>query len=443
MCIKLVDCAEARPHAPTKTGGDFESKSQSSSRHDSASDSDVDAEETISVERTSDPADDFDLDTSDPGAFEPLLATSSTSEVIGQSQATGGIVTPASGSEVAFSIDNRPMDIGLFSVHGRDKPVTREEKYNYLTGVWKPSRDFKFPKKKEFGKNRSFNYHWLETFSWLSYSPALDGAFCLPCVLFACDIVKSGQQLERLLHKPLDTWTSAMRKLKEHENNSKIHKAATVMASEFKKNMERKTTSIHHQLDQAMARTIEQNREKLRSILKVIIFCGKQNIPLRGHRDDGQFLTVDDNNPGNFQKLIEFRIDAGDTVLETHLSTAPRNATYRSKTIQNELISSCGDFIANKIIQNVKEARFFSIMADEATDSSNAEQLILVIRYFQEKSFQIQEDFIGFLACTNITGEFIAKAIIEKVTNLGLDMSLCRYVVATINACKGHMCNVL
>ena len=154
-------------------------------------------------------------------------------------------------------------------------------------------------------------------------------------------------------------------------------------------------------------------------------FCGKQNIPLRGHRDDSQCLMIDDNNPGNFQKLLEFRIDAGDKVLETHLSTAPRNATYRSKTIQNELISCCGDYIVNKIFQNIKQVGFFSIMADEATDSSNVEQ---VIRYCQENSFEIQEDFIGFLACTNgVSGECIAKAIIEKVTSLGLDMSLCRY----------------
>ena len=324
------------------------------------------------------------------------------------------------------------MDIGLFSSRfscGRDEPLTREEKYKYLTGVLKPSRHFKFPTKIEFGKKRSFNYHWLETFPWLSYSPTLDGAFCLPCVLFASDAVKSGQKLERLLHKPLDTWTSAMRKFKEHESNSKIHKAATVMASEFKKNMEGKTTSIHHQLDQGMARTIQQNREKMSSILKTIIFCGKQNISLRGHRDDSQCLTIDDNNPGNFQKLLEFRIDSGDKILETHLSTAPRNATYRSKTIQNELISCCGDYITSKIVVNIKEAGFFSIMADEATDSSNVEQLVLVIRYCQE-SVEIQEDFIGFLACTSgITGESIAKAIIDRVNSLGLDMSLCRYGV--------------
>ena len=150
----------------------------------------------------------------------------------------------------------------------------------------------------------------------------------MPCVLFAYDIPigKNGQQLDRLLNKPLDTWTSAARKLKEHENNSKIHKAATVTASDFKKNMEKQTTSVHHQLDQSMRRTVEQNRLKLTSILKTVIFCDKQNIALCGHRDDSQHLTGD-KNPGNFQKLLEFRIDAGDAVLENHFSTAPKNAT--------------------------------------------------------------------------------------------------------------------
>ena len=194
----------------------------------------------------------IDSDTSDTtGSSEQrLVASEVTDQATDQGLSTSSaVVTSASGNEAMSSSGNRPMDIGLFSYAGRDEPVTREEKYDYLTGVWRPSKHFKFPKKKEFGKNRSFNYYWLESFSWLSYSPALDGAFCLPCVLFACDAMKSGQQLERLVYKPLDAWTSAMRKFKQHESYSKIHKAATVMANEFKKNMEGKTTSIHHQLD--------------------------------------------------------------------------------------------------------------------------------------------------------------------------------------------------
>ena len=45
---------------------------------------------------------------------------------------------------------------------------------------------------------------------------------------------------------------------------------------------------------------------------------------------------------GNFQALFEFRIDSGDQTLQRHLKTAPRNAIYISKTIQNEMITTVG-----------------------------------------------------------------------------------------------------
>ena len=43
---------------------------------------------------------------------------------------------------------------------------------------------------------------------------------------------------------------------------------------------------------------IQQNRQKLLSILKYVVYCGKQNILLRGHRDDDKILEAgSDHNP--------------------------------------------------------------------------------------------------------------------------------------------------
>ena len=82
----------------------------------------------------------------------------------------------------------------------------------------------------------------------------------------------------------------------------------------------------------------------MKSIVKTVIFCGQNNIPLRGKRDD----NPDDRNlQGNFQALLEFRIDSGDLKLKEHLENAPRNATYRSKTIQNEIIETVGNYISS------------------------------------------------------------------------------------------------
>ena len=75
------------------------------------------------------------------------------------------------------------------------------------------------------------------------------------------------------------------------------------------------------------------------SLLKTIIFCGRNNIPLRGRRDDD---PTNESLQGNFQALLNFRIDSGDEVLQNHLENSSRNATYISKTIQNELITTIG-----------------------------------------------------------------------------------------------------
>ena len=66
-----------------------------------------------------------------------------------------------------------------------------------------------------------------------------------------------------------------------------------------------------------MQAQIVENREKMKSIVKTVIFCGQNNIPLRGKRDDS-------NLHGNFQALLEFRIDSDDVKLKEHLKNAPK-----------------------------------------------------------------------------------------------------------------------
>ena len=59
----------------------------------------------------------------------------------------------------------------------------------------------------------------------------------------------------------------------------------------------------------------------------------------RDVRDDN---TEDTSIQGNFQVLLDVRIGSGDTKLKEHLENAPRNATYRSKKIWNEIIETLG-----------------------------------------------------------------------------------------------------
>ena len=89
-------------------------------------------------------------------------------------------------------------------------------------------------------------------------------------------------------------------------------------------------------------------------------------------------------NHGNFFVLFQYAVKSSDYVLAEYLQSANRNALYTNKTIQNQFIEVCGNIIRNTILEHVRTANQFSIMADEATNSANDEQLAISLRYIEE-----------------------------------------------------------
>ena len=124
--------------------------------------------------------------------------------------------------------------------------------------------------------------------------------------------------------------------------------------------------------------------------------------------------------------MLNFRVASGDKVLEEHLKTSSRNAKYTSAPIQNEVIDACGKVITQKLAMRIKESGFFPVIADEATDISNKQQLVLVIRYL-DLSNDIREDFMKSIHCEDgVTGENIKNYILEAIREVGIDMSISR-----------------
>lgn len=312
-----------------------------------------------------------------------------------------------------------PNDFSLYV----GKTLTDSEKLSALEDHFKPHKLYQFPQRNEYGKNRSFNPAWLDEYPWLVYSPAEDGVYCKVCSIFGgVSSDKNSSKIERLVKVPITFWTSASSKLKDHQMKSGVHKSATLKAEEFYKVIKLKQKSIGEQLNSALASQIQHNREKLYSIVKTILFCGRQNIAIRGHRE-----YESSTNPGNFRELLSFRIESGDHLLQDHLCSAPKNATYTSNTIQNDLIHTVGKWIQNKILSEIQQgSNIFTVIADESRDCSNKEQMPLIVRYVDKHS-SIVEAFLAFVECEyGTSGEQLATLIESACQNIGLDMSLCR-----------------
>ena len=129
---------------------------------------------------------------------------------------------------------------------------------------------------------------------------------------------------------------------------------------------------------------IKSNRQVVKFLAQTVYFLAKENLSLCGHRDDEQYYNQEGVNPGNFQELLKFWCESGDICLKLHFEEGNKNATYHSKTIQNQLIQIMCDQILEGIITKVQTAKFFAVSADEATDRGLQTQLTMTLRYVDE-----------------------------------------------------------
>ena len=77
-----------------------------------------------------------------------------------------------------------------------------------------------------------------------------------------------------------------------------------------------------------------------------------------------------------------------------------------SPTSQNELIDIIGKrIIQKKFIEEIKDAQYYSVLADEVTSSNN--EILSICIHYVNKENQIRELFLDFLSLDRITDECI------------------------------------
>ena len=89
--------------------------------------------------------------------------------------------------------------------------MSEEDVYDLIKIVWVSPDDYEFP----YTKSRKPSQDCLRLFPYLSYSEYLDGAFCLPCVLFGRHSYQT-LTLKNVYTAPLMAWKSARSRLESH-----------------------------------------------------------------------------------------------------------------------------------------------------------------------------------------------------------------------------------
>ena len=245
----------------------------------------------------------------------------------------------------------------------------------------------------------------------------------------------------KLVREPLTDFSNLTGQkgyLDRHEQTA-YHKTNAERCAEFQLRYGNPERDVSSQVDTALRRQVDRNRSILTTVVDVLKLAAIQNLPLRGHRDDGRIDpsgVFPRENDGNFRMLIRFRIQSGDEALQRHLQEAPNNAMYTSKAVQNELLEEMADLIKDNVSTAVRNAGPWVVMADDTTDRANREQMALVVRYVAEKenAMVVKEDPVALVDVVDtlrhslgegelrMSGENLSKVVLKTVSELHLDM---------------------
>ena len=161
----------------------------------------------------------------------------------------------------------------------------------------------------------------------------------------------------------------------------------------------------------------------MRRLLDVTLFLSKQNLAFRAHREKGGKGTESENE-GNFIELVKF-LSKYDPIMKSHLDLSNKNEKYLSPVIQNDLILAFANCTSNQIVNDVSNAKYFSLILDGTIDISRTEQCSISVRYVNTEGTP-EERFISFEKLEGAGAEDYFNVLTNKLKELDLQGSVLR-----------------
>jgi len=246
------------------------------------------------------------------------------------------------------------------------------------------------------------------------YSPSQGVVYCFMCKLFGSDHKKKTQS--PFVSTGFSNWKKS-NKIVLHENSLEHQSATTkwLVRSNTK-------TSVNKEMCRQISAERDYWIQVFKRITTVVKFLAIRGLPLRG---DHEVFGV--NNNGNYLGLLELIADF-DPFLKTHIelygNKGKGNPSYLSKTICNEIVNLMKNDLVNFMVEEVKQAKYFSIIMDSTPDLAKIDQMAIVLRYCI--SSKVYERLFDLTPVTSHKGESIFDILCEFLKNAGLDIINCR-----------------
>lgn len=274
--------------------------------------------------------------------------------------------------------------------------------------------------KDESGRRFS-NYHYTRKLAngetlerpWLMYSTSMDMVYCFCCKVYNRSKSVLGS------HGSCD-WKN-MSNILQHHEKSPDHLSSYHDWKELKMRIANNKT-IDDLNQRLINREAKHWKDVLERIISLVRVHGVQNLPLRGQSDR---LYTPHN--GNFLKFVEV-IAEFDPIMKEHIRRIKSDEIhdhYLGKNIQNEIIQFLSKKVKQKVINDLTNAKYYSIILDCTPDVSHKEQMTMIVRFVtaneattdKPSEVSINEHFIGFLELEKSTGASMVEILLKQLSD--------------------------
>lgn len=258
--------------------------------------------------------------------------------------------------------------------------------------------------------SRMIQTSWYKRYPWITVCTSEYKIYCATC-RFACsqgllNFPSHGQNVFSQLG--FNNWKKALKKFREHEASS-MHREAN-----YKLSAKSQGPGIDAQLLTQRSATQRQHRSMFMKLLYSVQFLARQGLSFRGHREDIEHFG------GNLYQSLLLQAKSSPEMIPWL-----KQKEYISPEIVNEIITIMGRSVLRTILAKINAAFWFSVIADEAADISNEEQMSVSIRWV-DHDYSIHEAPIGLVQLPDAKAATIFSLLKDVLLRCSLPITKCR-----------------
>jgi hypothetical protein len=181
-----------------------------------------------------------------------------------------------------------------------------------------------------------------------------------------------------------------------------------------------------------VSETTLTDAKRIQIMFDSVLFCARQGIVMKGQIKKPLYQYSDDecDNDDQVTALSSFLLRAANNYNPTSELKRLSNATALTKQTQDRILETCREMLTSKIVAEVKEAQFFTLIAEKTLKDDDGVRIPLFVR-FVDKNLKIREELLQYVSRgprgpDESWGETIGKNIVRVITELGLSMEFCR-----------------